>query len=119
MSTSCTSTGRTYDHGRVLPAFEAAHSTGKTRHIGVCNFTVELLEEALQVLQVPLAAHEVEMHPLLQQSELLEHAQANGYWLFAYSPLAKGLVFENPVFQEIAEDHGCSPARVSLAWLLS
>ena len=108
-----------YDHEAVLPAFEEVYETGKARHIGLSNFTPELLDEAREVLDAPLAAHQVEMHPLLPQEELLEYAQKHDHWLVAYSPLAKGEVFDVPEMQEVAQKHDTTPAQVSIAWLLS
>jgi 2,5-diketo-D-gluconate reductase B len=58
------------------------------------------------------------MHPLLQQDELVEYASENDVNLVAYSPLARGKVFDVPEIQEVAEKHDASPAQVSLAWLL-
>jgi 2,5-diketo-D-gluconate reductase B len=108
-----------YDHEAVLPAFDAASEAGKTRHVGLSNFTPELLDEARAVLDAPLAAHQVEMHPLLQQEELHEYAVEHDHWLVAYSPLAKGEAFDVPEVQEVAERRDATPAQVCLAWLLS
>ncbi len=108
-----------YDAEAVLPAFDAARDAGKVRHVGLSNFTPELLDEARDVLDAPLFAHQVEMHPLLQQDDLVEYAQRHDHWLVAYSPLAQGDVFDVPVIREIADKHDASPAQVSLAWLLS
>lgn len=108
-----------YDHEAILPTFDEAYETGKTRHIGLSNFTPELLDEAREVLDAPLAAHQVEMHPLLPQEELLEYAQRHDHWLVAYSPLAQGEVFDVPEIQEVAQKHNATPAQVSIAWSLS
>jgi len=75
-----------YDAGTVLPHFEAAVEAGKVDHVGVANFTPELLDEARAVLDVPIAAHQVEYHPLLQQDHLLEYAREHDHWLVAYCP---------------------------------
>ncbi|MFB6137041.1 MAG: aldo/keto reductase [Halobacteriaceae archaeon] len=107
-----------YDAAETLPAFAAQVERGVTRHVGVSNFTVDLLDEALDVLDVPLAAHQVEFHPFLPQNDLVAHAQANDYALVAYSPLARGQVLEHPVIRGVADKHGVSAAQVSLAWVL-
>jgi 2,5-diketo-D-gluconate reductase B len=108
-----------YEHEAVLPAFDEAYREGKTRNVGLSNFTPDLLDEAREVLDAPIAAHQVECHPLLQQSELREYAREHDHWLVAYSPLGKGAALEDPTIREIAEKHDASPAQVSLAWLLS
>ncbi|MFC4248207.1 aldo/keto reductase [Natribaculum luteum] len=110
---------RTYDTEETLAAFDRLYDEGLIRHVGLSNFTPELLEEALDHLDAPLFAHQVECHPLLQQEELRAYAREHGHHLVAYSPLAKGSVAEVPELVEIAEKHGATPAQVSLAWLLS
>ena len=108
-----------YDPEVVLPAFDAACEAGTVRNVGLSNFTPGLLDEAREILDAPVAAHQVECHPLLRQEELREYAVEHDHWLVAYSPLAKGAVFDVPAIREIAEKHDVSPAQVSLAWLLS
>lgn len=108
-----------YDPEVVLPAFDEAHEDGKVRNVGLSNFSPELLDEARELLDAPVAAHQVECHPLLPQAELREYAQEHDHWLVAYSPLAKGKVFDEPVVRDVADKHDVSPAQVSLSWLLS
>ncbi|CQR52434.1 MULTISPECIES: aldo/keto reductase [Haloferax] len=108
-----------YDSAETLPAFDELVGRGRINHVGVCNFDIDLLEEAIEQLETPLFAHQVETHPLLQQGDLIAHAETRGYRHVAYSPLARGTVFDIPEVVEIADKHGVSPAQVSLAWLLS
>lgn len=108
-----------YEPTETLAAFDELREAGKTRHVGVSNFTPELLDEARAILESPIVAHQVEMHPLLQQDELLEYARKYGHYLVAFSPLLRGRVSDVPLLAEIAEKHGATAAQVSLAWLLS
>ncbi|RJT02084.1 aldo/keto reductase [Halococcus sp. IIIV-5B] len=108
-----------YGHEDVLPAFDEAYEAGKAHNIGLSNFTPELLDEAREVLDAPLAAHQVEMHPLCQQEELVAYAQEHDHWLVAYSPLARGEVFDLPEIEEVAEKHDATPAQTTIAWLLA
>jgi len=108
-----------YDPEETLPAFDELRAAGKTRHVGVSNFTVPLLDEARSILDAPIVAHQVEMHPLLQQEELLAYAQKHDHSLVAYSPLLRGNLDEVPILADIAEKHGATAAQVCLAWLLS
>lgn len=108
-----------YEAADTLAAFDELVDRGKIHHVGVSNFSVALLDEAIDTLDAPLFAHQAETHPYLQQDELVAHAQAHGYHHVAYSPLARGQVFEIPEIEAIAAKHGVSPAQVSLAWLLS
>ncbi|MCL7418691.1 MAG: aldo/keto reductase [Halalkalicoccus sp.] len=106
-----------YDPEATLPAFDSLREDGLIDHVGVSNFTIDQLEEAREILAGPIAAHQVEMHPLYGQRELLEYARSAGHTLVAYSPLAQGAVFELPEIREVAEERGVSEAEVSLAWL--
>ena len=110
---------RAYDPEETLGAFDELCDRGEIRHVGVSNFTPALLEEAMDVLDAPLFAHQVECHPLLQQDELRRYAEDDGHYLVAYSPLAKGRVMEVPELVEIAAEYGTTPAQVALAWLQS
>ncbi|WP_433627414.1 aldo/keto reductase [Halomicrococcus sp. NG-SE-24] len=108
-----------YDPEVVFPVMNDLRDDGAIRHLGVSNFTVDHLRDALAVSDAPILANQVEMHPLLQQEELLDFLGDRDMTLVAYSPLAQGNVFDVPVLREIAAKHGVSEARVSLAWLLS
>ncbi|SDK39032.1 aldo/keto reductase [Natronorubrum texcoconense] len=108
-----------YDHDAILPAYDDAYDSGNARRIGLSNFTPELLDEARETLEAPLFAHQVEMHPLLPQEDLVAYAQKHDHWLVAYSPLAQGEVFDVPEIRQVATKHDATPAQVSLAWLLS
>ena len=85
--------------------------------MNVSNVEPEQLDRATEVLGEPPFANQVGMHPLLPQRELREYAEENGTELVAYSPLARGEVFEVSELSQIVEKHGVSEAQVSLAWL--
>jgi len=106
-----------YDPDVALPAFEELAEQGLIDHIGVSNFEVDQLERAREVLDTELFAHQFEMHPLLPQSELCADAEAHDIECVAYSPLARGRVFDVPEIQSVADKHDVSEAQVSLAWL--
>jgi 2,5-diketo-D-gluconate reductase B len=108
---------RDYDPEETLDAFDELYDEGTIRNVGVSNFEPHHIDEARERLDAPLFANQVEIHPLLQQRELREYAADTDLELVAYSPLARGDVFEVPELTEIAEKHGVSEARVSLAWL--
>ena len=81
------------------------------------NFSLSQLRTAQEY--VDIAAHQVEFHPFHWQPDLLAHAQRNGYPLVAYSPLAGGMVFEDPTMQAVAERHDTTPAAIAIAWVTS
>ncbi|WP_372608175.1 aldo/keto reductase [Halorientalis litorea] len=108
---------REYDPEGTLAAFEQLHDEGKIEHFGVSNFEPEHIEAARDHTDIPIFANQVELHPLLPQEELREYAAETGLELVAYSPLARGRVFDNDTITTIAEKHDASAAQVSLAWL--
>jgi 2,5-diketo-D-gluconate reductase B len=108
---------RTYDAEDTLAAFNELYDQGKIDRIGVSNFEPEQLAEAIELSDAPIFANQVEIHPLLQQEELREVCADHDIELVAYSPLARGEVFDIPEIESIADDHGVSPAQISLAWL--
>ena len=69
---------------------EAALDAGLTRHIGVSNFSIRKLQDLLQHGRIRPEVNQVELHPLLQQPDLLAFCRADGIHLTAYSPLGSG-----------------------------
>jgi diketogulonate reductase-like aldo/keto reductase len=108
---------RTYDPADTLPAFDELVDRGLVDRVGVSNFEPEHVDRAREVLDEPVFANQVELHPLLQQERLREYAAETDLELVAYSPLIRGEVFDVPELTEVAEKHGVSEAQVSLAWL--
>ncbi|WP_394741283.1 aldo/keto reductase [Natronococcus roseus] len=106
-----------YEPERTLPAFDDLHQEGVIDGVGLSNFSVAELETAADVLEAPIAAHQVEYHPLFQPGDLLAHARENDYPMVAYSPLANGRAGEIEPVVEIAERHDATPEAVCLAWL--
>ncbi|MFC4541971.1 aldo/keto reductase [Halosolutus amylolyticus] len=105
-----------YDPEETLPAFDEVRDRGWTRHVGVSNFTIELLEEAMEILESPILANQVELHPRLQQDDLVSFSQDRDVQTVAYCPIARGDVAEIDVLQEIAATHDATPVQVALAW---
>lgn len=107
-----------YDPQDTLKGFKELIHSGEIKAIGISNFTPEQVDKAMEIAPKHIIANQVEMHPLLQQEELLEKCREHDIKLVAYSPLARGEVFDIPELNEIAEKHGVSEAQVSLAWLM-
>lgn len=108
-----------YEATETLRAFDDLVDDGLVRNVGVSNFDIDLLDEARQVLETPLCAHQVELHPFLPQSRLRADAQKHDYTVVAYSPLARGEALDHPTIRDIADRHDTSPARVCLSWVTS
>ncbi|MFW6321687.1 MAG: aldo/keto reductase, partial [Halohasta sp.] len=108
-----------YEPSETLGAFADLHAEETIGAVGLSNFSVDQLDEARSELSVPIAAHQVEFHPLFWSAELLADARKHDYQLVAYSPLAGGRVGEIDTIVDIAEAHETTPEAVSLAWVLS
>ncbi|WP_306397405.1 2,5-didehydrogluconate reductase DkgB [Telluria beijingensis] len=103
-----------------MQALLAARDAGLTDAIGISNFPVALMREAIQsVGAANIATNQVELHPYLQNRTVAEFARGAGIHITAYMPLAYGKVLGDPVIGEIARRHGATPAQVTLAWLLA
>src|SRR6201997_3797836 len=95
-----------------LGALAHAKRLGLARHIGVSNFTVALIEEAIAVCPEPLVCDQVEYHPYLDQTKVREACARNGMALVAYSPVAKGKIKNDATLLQIGRAHGKSPAQI-------
>jgi diketogulonate reductase-like aldo/keto reductase len=91
---------------------------GFARHIGVSNFTVALLDEAVKHTTEPLAVNQIEWHPHLDQTKVVAACRRHGMAVVAYSPMGRGAVLSEPVIREIAVAHGKSPAQISLRYII-
>lgn len=105
--------------GETLQALMDARAQGLTGAIGLSNFTVAQMREAIALVGVEnLATNQVEIHPFLQNRAVVAAAREAGLHLTAYMPLAYGKVMSEPLLIDIARRHDTTPAQVSLAWLL-
>src|SRR3569833_4182890 len=102
----------------VMPSLAKAKREGLARHIGVANFNIGLLDQAIATCSEPLAALQAEYHPYLDQTKLLAAARERGLVYIAYCPLGRGRLFGDPLLADIAKAHGRSVAQVALRWLL-
>jgi diketogulonate reductase-like aldo/keto reductase len=101
-----------------LGALAKAKRSGLTRHIGVSNFTLAMLEEAVHVSPEPLVTNQIEYHAYLPQDRMLAALQRHGMILTAYCPVARGKLLDDPVVGEIAKARGKTHAQICLRWLI-
>ncbi|MBV8046193.1 MAG: 2,5-didehydrogluconate reductase DkgB [Paludibacterium sp.] len=102
-----------------LPLLLEAKKQGLTRQIGVSNFTIRHLREAIAVAgREEIATNQVELHPFLQNRALAGFMREQGIKLTAYMPLAYGKVMQDATLQAIAARYQANPAQIALAWLL-
>jgi alcohol dehydrogenase (NADP+) len=103
--------------------------SGLVKHIGVSNFSIKKIEELSSTRTRP-EVNQVEMHPYLQQEEMLSYCKKSNIYLTAYSPLGSGdrpdgmkaadepSLLENSTVVNIAQAHGCNAAQVLLKWAI-
>ena len=101
-----------------LGALAKAKRSGMTRHIGVLNFTLAMLDEAVRVCPEPLITNQIEYHAYLPQDRMLAALKRHGMILTAYCPVARGQLLDDRVIGEIAKAHGRTPAQICLRWLV-
>ena len=101
-----------------LGALGKVKRDGLARHIGVSNFTVALIEQALQATTEPLVCDQVECHPFLDQSKVLAACRRHGMALVAYSPLARGQFRRNEVLNRIGAAHKKTAAQICLRYMV-
>ena len=91
---------------------------GQVRSIGLSNFNVKLMKEAILASEQPICNNQVEYHPFRARQEIPQFCKENDIPLTAYCPLARGKVLKDPTLNEIGHKYDKSPAQVSLQWLL-
>jgi 2,5-diketo-D-gluconate reductase A len=97
-------------------AFEEIYASGRARSIGVSNFQPTHIRRLLQETDVVPAVNQIEVHPFLTNDEARAANAEHGIATEAWSPIAQGLVLDNPVIGGIATEHGKTPAQVVLRW---
>ena len=106
---------------------EKAQKAGKTRAIGVSNFSQTELERLIKETSIVPAAHQIELHPYLQQPAFVKFHQEKGIHVQQYSPFGNqneiydkgkdlGKLIDDPTLAEIGKKYGKSGAQVALAW---
>ena len=102
-----------------MGALLEAKKSGLTKQIGVSNFTIALMKEAIAAVGAEnIATHQIELHPYLQNRKVVEFAHSQGIHITSYMTLAYGEVLKDPVIMAIAERHDATPAQVTLAWAM-
>jgi 2,5-diketo-D-gluconate reductase B len=95
-----------------------AKRDGRTRHIGVANFTTSLLQAAVKLASEPLVTNQIEVHPFIDQDKVLSACRGYGLAVTAYCPLARGKVPGNDALARIGNAHAKSSAQIALRYLV-
>jgi 2,5-diketo-D-gluconate reductase B len=102
-----------------MTALLEAKEQGLTKQIGISNFTVALMQEAIDVVGAQnIATNQIELHPYLQNRKVAEFAGQHGIQITSYMTLAYGEVLKDPVIEQVAKRHDATPAQVTLAWAM-
>jgi 2,5-diketo-D-gluconate reductase B len=95
-----------------------AKRDGRARHVGVANFTTDLLQDAVKIVSEPLVTNQIEVHPFLDQGKVLAACRRYGLAVTAYCPLARGKVPGNEVLERIGKARGKSSSQIALRYLV-
>ncbi|HEY2136706.1 MAG TPA: aldo/keto reductase, partial [Xanthobacteraceae bacterium] len=95
-----------------------AKQDGRARHVGIANFTLALIEEAVRLTTEPLVTNQIEVHPYLDQSRIIAACRRHGLSVTAYCPLARGKVPADPVLGRIGAAHARTASQVALRYLV-
>ncbi len=107
-----------YSPEETLPALVQLKEQGLIKNLAVSNFTEELIETALETIDSPIWANQIELHPLLQQPNMQDYLKNKEIYLVAYSPFRHGTILDNPELTALANKYDCSVPRLILAWLV-
>lgn len=101
-----------------IEGLNRAVDSGKVRHIGVSNYNVAMMRAAAALSTRPLITNQVEYHPFLDQTAVLQQVASGGSSFMAYCGMAVGRVFETQLLKDMAARHGRSVAQIVLRWLI-
>ncbi len=101
-----------------IAALARAKREGLARHLGVANFNIALLDEAIRLCPEPLVTLQAEFHPYLDQTRLLDACRRRGLALTGYCPLGRGRLIGDPVVGEIARARSRPVAQIALRWAI-
>ncbi len=100
-------------------ALMEAKTLGLTKEIGISNFTIDLMQQAIQAVGVEnIATNQIELSPYLQNTKVVTWARKHNIHITSYMTLAYGKALADPVIKKIADKHQATPAQVILAWAM-
>ena len=101
-----------------MAALAKSKRDGLARHIGVANFNIALLDQAIAMCPEPLVNLQGEGHPYIDTSRIVDACRERGIVFTAYCPLGRGRLLDDPVLGTIAKSKGRTLAQVALRWLV-
>ncbi|MGJ7484624.1 2,5-didehydrogluconate reductase DkgB [Variovorax sp. LT2P21] len=102
-----------------MGAMMDAKAQGLTKRIGISNFNIALMKEAIAAVGAEnIATNQIELSPFLQNGKVVDFAKSQGIHITSYMTLAYGKALKDPVIDAIAKAHNATPAQVVLAWAM-
>ncbi|WP_339779253.1 aldo/keto reductase [uncultured Thalassospira sp.] len=101
-----------------IGALNEVRKAGKVRHIGVSNYSIQLMADAVALSDAPIVTNQIEVHPYIDQSKVMAAAKETGMSITSYYAMADGKVFEDDVLKELGAKYGKSVAQIVLRWVI-
>ncbi len=113
------SPGQAVSVAETMQALAEAKALGLAREIGISNFTIDLMQQAVDAIGAEnIATHQIELSPFLQNQKVVNYAKKLGIHITSYMTLAYGEALKSAEIGRIAEKHNATPAQVILAWAM-
>lgn len=106
------------DNTDSLSFLQEAYDQGLTKHIGLSNYNIQMLKEAVSKLNIMPVTNQVEFHPLLDQSRLLSFANSINLNLSSYCSVVRGKILEFEELNSLATKYNCTTPQIALRWAL-
>lgn len=97
-------------------ALEKIYEGGKTRAMGVSNFTIRHLKELFECSETIPTVNQIEFSPFLFQRELMDYCKSHKIVVEAYTPLTRGRKLDNRLVRALAQKHEKTPAQILIRW---
>ena len=99
-----------------IAALCRAKRQGLAKHIGISNFTMAMVDQAVALADEPLVANQCENHPLIDQSRLIAKTRSHGLAFVSYTPLGRGALSGEGPIAAAARTHGRTESQIVLRW---
>ena len=105
------------DNSLSLELLEKTHKMGLAHHIGISNYNIKMMKDAVSQLKIKPITNQVEFHPLVNQSKLLVEAKKLGITLSAYCSVVRGQILDFPELHNLAKKNNKTVGQVVLRWI--
>ena len=99
-------------------AFEELYAAGKIKAIGLSNFLPKHIDALLKTAKIKPMVNQIEIHPGLERSDVIEYCKERAILLEAWAPFAVGSTFKIPVLQQLSQKYNRPISQIVLRWFL-